>query len=127
VPVEEGVTSHVSLIGIAQALWQKGDLARAERIAQRACELAPDYEVGQMALSKMQLGKGDAASALQTLTSYLQRRPDSAGACQQATLILQRIGCADQAKRMGRRAADLLNKKGAVDEAARMERILAAI
>ena len=127
VPVEEGVTSHVSIIGIAQALWQKGDHVRARRLAQRACELAPDYEVGQMALSKMQLAAGDAAAALQTLTNYLQRRPDSAGACQQATLILQRIGCGDQAKRMGRRAADLLHKRGAADEAARMERILAAI
>ena len=126
-PVEEGVTSHVSIIGIAQALWQKGDHVRARRRAQRACELAPDYEVGQMALSKMQLAAGDAAAALQTLTNYLQRRPDSAGACQQATLILQRIGCGDQAKRMGRRAADLLHKRGAADEAARMERILAAI
>ncbi len=126
VPVEEGVTGHVALIGIAQALWQKGDAVRGRRLAERACELAPDYEVGQMALSKMQLAAGDPAAALHTLTDYLQRRPDSVGAMQQATLILQRIGCADQAKRMARRAAGLLEQKGATDEAARMKRILAA-
>lgn len=126
VPVEEGVTGHVALVGIAQALWQKGDAVRARRLAERACELAPDYEVGQMALSKMQLAAGDPAAALQTLTHYLQRRPESVGAMQQATLILQRIGCADQAKRMARRAVDLLEQKGATGEAARMKRILAA-
>ena len=126
VPIQDGITGHVALIGIAQALWQKGDMVRSQRLAQRAVEIAPDYEVGQMVLSKLQLAAGDAASALQTMTTYLKQKPDSAGACQQTTLILQRLGCVDQAQKMGRRAIDLLTKSGATDEVAHMERILAA-
>ena len=75
----------------------------------------------------MQLAQGDVGAALGTLTTYLTRNPASPGACQQTTLILQRLGHADQARQMGRRAIELLNEKGATDEAARMERILAAI
>lgn len=127
VPIEDGITGHVSLIGIAQALWQKGDAVRAQRLARRAIEIAPGYELASMALSKMQLAAGDVGAALATLSSYLARNPESPGACQQTTLILQRLGHADQAKKMGRRAIELLNGKGATDEAARMERILAAI
>ena len=126
VPIEEGITGHVSLVGIAQAMAQKGDHVRALRLLQRAVELAPDYEVGQMALSKLQLCAGDPAAALQTMTRHLQRRPDSVGACQQAALILQRLGCAEQARKMGRRAAELLRRRGNAAEAERMERILAA-
>ncbi|MEQ1630758.1 MAG: glycosyltransferase [Planctomycetota bacterium] len=127
VPIQEGITGHVSLLGIAQALWQKGDIVGSRRLAQRAIELAPDFELGHMVLSKLQLAAGDAAAALQTLTTYLREKPDSAGACQQTTLILQRLGCVVEAQKMGRRAIDLLTKNGATDEAARMERILAAV
>jgi tetratricopeptide (TPR) repeat protein len=127
VPIQEGITGHVSLLGIAQALALTGDLARSRRLAERARELAPDYEVGAMVLSKLQLRAGDAVAALRTLTGYLAAHPDSAGACQQTTLILQQLGCVEQARRMGARALGLLQRNGADREAARMQEILAAL
>ena len=127
VPIQDGITAHVSLLGIAQALALKGELQRASRLAERAVAMAPDYEVGPMVLSKLQLRLGDPAEALRTLTAFLTVRPDSPGVCQQATLILQRIGCVDQARRMGNRALALLQRNGADREAAHMQEILAAM
>jgi tetratricopeptide (TPR) repeat protein len=127
VPIQEGITGHVSLLGIAQALTLLGDVERSRRLAERAVAMAPGYEVGAMVLSKLQLTSGDAAGALQTLTGYLAAHPDAAGVCQQTTLILQRLGCVDQARRMGARALELLQQNGADREAARMQEILAAL
>ncbi|MGE3171691.1 MAG: glycosyltransferase [Planctomycetota bacterium] len=127
VPIQDGITGHVSLLGIAQALAQKGQLERSQRLAEHAVALAPDYEVAHMVLSKVQLVRGDARAALQTLTNYLAAHPESAGACQQTTLVLQRLGCTDQARRMAARAVDLLRRGGQSREVARMEEILAAL
>lgn len=127
VPIQDGITGHVSLLGIAQAMAQKGDLQRSRRLAERAVASAPDYEVGHMVLSKLQLRLGEPDRALRTLTEYLAAHPESPGACQQTTLILQRLGCADQARRMGNRAVQLLRKNGADHEAARMQEMLAAM
>ena len=127
VPIQDGITAHVSLLGIAQALALKGELRRGRRLAERAVAMAPDYEVGHLVLSKLQLQLGDAGKALRTLTAYLAERPDSPGVCQQATLILQRIGQKDQARRMGDHALALLRRNGAASEAAHMQEILAAM
>ncbi len=127
VPIQDGITGHVSLLGIAQALALKGDLVRSRRLAERAVAMVPDYEVGHMVLSKLQLRLGDVPAALRTLTTYLTDHPDSPGVCQQTTLILQRLGCVDQARRVGQRAVQLLRKTGADHEAARMQDILAAM
>ena len=126
VPIQEGITSHVSLIGIAQALMQKGDFERGKRLLSRALELAADDEVGHLVLSRMELESGDPGAALQTLTSLLARRPDSAGACQQAAWILRQLGRTNQARRLGAHALELLRKRGGGHGVERMETLLAA-
>jgi tetratricopeptide (TPR) repeat protein len=127
VPIQEGITSHVSLAGIAQAWLQKGDFARAQRLLEQAISLEPRYEVSHLVLSRLHLVRGDALAALRILTAFLAAHPDSPGACQQTTLILQRLGLKDQARRMGNRALDLLQERALDHEAAEMKRILAAI
>lgn len=127
VPIQDGITGHVSYAGIAQALLQKGSVERARRLLEHAIALAPAYEPAQLLLSNMHLQAGDPLAALRTLTEFLTRHPDSAGACQQITLILHRLGHRSQARRMGERAVALLRASAADHEAARMEEILAAI
>lgn len=127
VPIQEGITGHVALTGIAQAWLQKGELARARRLLEQALSMAEDYEVAHLALSRLWLQQGCAQEALGTLTGLLARRPDAAGACQQATLILQQLGCTDQARRMGEHALGILRSNGDEHEAARMEEYLAAL
>jgi len=61
------------------------------------------------------------------LTRFLAAHPRSAGACQQTTLILHRLGQRAAAQRMGRHAVALL-QEGALDhEAEAMEKFLAAL
>jgi Tfp pilus assembly protein PilF len=108
-------------------LLQKGSIERARRLLEHAIAIAPAYEPAQLLLSNMLLQTGDPLAALRTLTEFLARHPDSAGACQQITLILHRLGHRSQARRMGERAVALLRASAADHEAARMEQILAAI
>jgi hypothetical protein len=61
------------------------------------------------------------------LTTFLAAHPDSPGACQQTTLILQRLGQTAAAKRMGRHAVQLLEARALDHEAAAMTQILAAM
>jgi tetratricopeptide (TPR) repeat protein len=127
VPIQDGITGHVSLAGIAQGLLQKGDAGRAQRLVERAIALQPAYEPSHLLLSRLFLQRGDAGRALAVLTGFLAAHPDAPGACQQTTLILHRLGHRQQARRMGARAVALLRAGAADHEAARMEQYLAAL
>jgi tetratricopeptide (TPR) repeat protein len=125
VPIQDGITSHVSLAGIAQAWLQMGDIDRAQRLLERAIALEPSYEVAQLALSKLWLQRGDLGRALGVLTTFLSAHPDSPGACQQTTLLLHRLGHLAQAKRMGQQAVSLLEARALDHEAAALRKFLA--
>ena len=127
VPIQDGITGHVSLVGIAQAFQLRGELDRAQRLLTQAIALEPAYEVAHLALSRLWLQRGDLPRALQVLTTFLAAHPDSPGACQQTTLILQRLGQTAAAKRMGRHAVQLLEARALDHEAAAMTQILAAM
>lgn len=127
VPIQEGITGHVSLVGIAQAWMLRGDLDRAEALLRQAIALEPAYEVAHLALSRLWLLRGDDRRALQVLADFLAVHPGSPGACQQTTLVLQRLGQVDAAKRMGRHAVQLLEARALDHEAAAMTRMLAAL
>ena len=127
VPIQEGITSYVSLTGIAQAWLLRGDTQRARRLLEQAIAIEPSYEVAQLVLSRLWLQQGDLGRALHVMTSYLAAHPDSPGACQQTTLILQRLGHKAEAKRMGQHAVRLLEARALDHEAAAMNEVLAAI
>lgn len=127
VPIQEGITGHVSLAGIAQAWMARGDVDRALPLLEQAIALEPSYEVAQLALSRLWLLRGDPARALGVLTKFLAAHPESPGACQQITLILQRLGEPAAAKRMARHAVQLLEARGLDHEAAAVQRQLAAM
>ncbi|MEZ6036277.1 MAG: glycosyltransferase [Planctomycetota bacterium] len=127
VPIQEGITSYVSLVGIAQAWLQRGDQVRARRLMEQAIAIAPDYEVAYLALSRLWLEAGDVARALSTLTSYLDEHPESPGACQQTMLILHRLGRTDAARQMGRHTVRLLEARALDHEAAAVNEILARL
>lgn len=127
VPIQDGITGHVSLAGIAQAWMLRGELDRALPLLEQAIALDPAYEPAQLALSRLWLQRGDTGKALRVLTTFLAAHPDSPGACQQTTLILQRLGQAATAKRMGRHAVKLLEARALDHEAAAMNQILAAM
>jgi len=125
VPIQEGITSYVSLVGIAQAWLQRGDRDRAHRMLEQAVALQPDYEVAHLALSKLWIASGDIGRALSVLTEFLARCPASPGACQQTMLILQRLGRSDAAREMGRHTVRLLRARSLDREAAAVNEILA--
>ncbi|MCA8976733.1 MAG: glycosyltransferase [Planctomycetes bacterium] len=127
VPIQEGITSYVSLAGIAQCLMQRGDRERARQLLEQAIAIEPGYEVAHLALSRLWLEGGDCQRALQVLTTFLAEFPDSPGACQQTTLILHRLGQTPQARRMGTHAVQLLEARALDHEAAEMNRFLAAM
>lgn len=127
VPIQDGITSYVSLCGIAQALLQKGEPERAERLLRQAIAIQPDYEVSHLVLSRLHLHRQQPQQALAVLTAYLERHPEAAGVCQQVTLILHHLGLADQARRMGSHALQILTRSGQDHEAEHMQRILAAL
>jgi len=127
VPIQDGITGHVSLAGIAQAHLLRKELDRAQRLLEQAIAIEPAYEVAHLALSRLWLTRGDVPRALQTLTTFLAAHPDSPGACQQTTLLLQRLGQTAAAKRMGRHAVQLLEARALDHEAAAMHQILAAM
>ena len=127
VPIQEGITSYVSLSGIAQAYLQKQDPARGERLLQQAIAIKPDYEVSHLVLSRLYLQQQEPQRALRVLTGFMSHHPDSPGVCQQAALILHHMGLSDQARRMGRHALQVLTANGQDHEVEHMQRILAAI
>jgi len=127
VPIQEGITSYVSLAGIAQAWMQRGELDRAQLLLEQAIAIEPGYEVATLALSRLCILRGENQRALRVLTAFLAAHPDSPGACQQTTLILHRLGLSAQAKRMGRHAVSLLEARALDHEAAAMNKILATI
>ncbi len=127
VPIQEGITGHVSLAGIAQAWMGRGELERAAPLLEQSIALEPTYEVAQLALSRLCLLRGDNTRALRVLTTFLAAHPDSPGACQQITLILQRLGETAAAKRMGKHAVQLLEARDLGHEAASMTKMLAAM
>ncbi len=127
VPIQEGITSYVSLAGIAQAWMQRGDFERARRLLEQAIAMEPSYEVAHLALSRLALQRGDNGEAVRILTTFLAVHPDSPGACQQLTLILQRLGRKAEAKRMGGHAVQLLRARALDHEAAAMDQILASL
>lgn len=126
VPIQEGITGHVSLVGIAQAFLLRGRSERAKALLQQAIAMEPTYEVAHLALSKVLLVTGDVGGAMTTLTNFLAAHPDSPGACQQLALILQRVGQREAAQRIGRRAVQLLEARSLDHEAKAMDRLLAA-
>lgn len=127
VPIQEGITGHVSLAGIAQAHLLRGDFDRAERLLERAIALEPDYEVAHLALSRLWLVRGDSGRSLRVLTDFLARHPDATGACQQTMLILQRLGRTTAARRMGDHTVRLLETRSQEREAAAVREILATL
>lgn len=127
VPIQEGITSYVSLTGIAQAWLSRGEFDRARQLLDQAIALQPDYEVAYLALSNLWLQQGDAQQALQVLTRFLGDHPDSPGAVQQTTLILHRLGQKAEARRLGEHAVQMLEARALDHEAAEMNRFLAAI
>lgn len=127
VPIQEGITSYVSLTGIAQAWLLRGDYDRARRLLEQAIGIEPGYEVAHLVLSRLYLQRGDAQRALQVMTRFLAAHPDSPGACQQTTLILHRIGRTTEAKRLGAHAVRLLEERALDHEAAAMSELLATI
>jgi tetratricopeptide (TPR) repeat protein len=127
VPIQEGITGHVSVAGIAQAFMLRGELDRALPLLEHVVATVPAYEVAHLALSRLWLFRGDAARALAVLTAFVAAHPDSPGACQQITLILRQLGQTAAAKRMGERAVRLLEERALDHEAAAMSRLLAAM
>lgn len=127
VPIQEGITSYVSLAGIAQAWLVRGDRVRAQRMLEQAVAIEPSYEVAFMALSRLWLEIGDNQRALNVLTDYLADYPGSAGACQQTMLILQRLGHTDAAREMGQHAVRLLEARCLEREAAAVQDLLATL
>lgn len=127
VPVQEGITSFVSLTGIAQAWLQRGDRVRARRLLNQAIAIEPSYEVAFLLLSRMYLEDGDYEHALNVLTGFLAGHPDSPGACQQTMLILQRLGQKDAARKMGQHAVRLLEARCLDREATAVNDLLAKI
>ncbi|MCC6672107.1 MAG: glycosyltransferase [Planctomycetes bacterium] len=121
VPIQDGITSYVALAGIANARLAMGDRAGAHRLLEQAIALKPEYEPAVLARSRMALEEGDPAAALRVLTQLVAVKPDSVGACQQAYLILARIGLVDQALGMGRRALTLLEQGAHHAEARRLQ------
>ncbi len=109
VPIQEGVTSYVALAGIAQAYLRLGDRRRAQELVAQARALRPDFEVTTLLMSNLFLQDGEPGRALSVLTEHLEHNPDCAGVCQQAAVILSRLGCVDQARSMGQRAVRLLD------------------
>ncbi|MEZ5966920.1 MAG: glycosyltransferase [Planctomycetota bacterium] len=127
VPVQEGLTSYVSLTGMAQAYLRLGDHARARELLEAARAAHPDYEVTALALSSLYVQSDEPGLALQVLTKHLERNPDSAGACQQAAVILSRLGCVDQARALGQRAVKLLERAQLGNEAERTRELVASL
>jgi tetratricopeptide (TPR) repeat protein len=127
VPVQEGITGHVSLCGIAQARLMRGDFRSAERLLRQAISLEPGFEGAHLAMSKLWLLQGEVAKALTVLTDYLATHPEAPGACQQVTVLLQKLGQKDAARRMGRHALQVLQQKRLVADATAMQEILAAL
>jgi tetratricopeptide (TPR) repeat protein len=127
VPIQDGITSYVSLAGIAQAWLLRGDMPRAQRLLEQAIAIEPGYEVAHLALSRLCFQRGDNGRALSVLTDFLAAHPGSPGACQQVTLILHRLGRTTEAKRMGEHAVRLLEARALDHEAAAMQRTLAAM
>jgi tetratricopeptide (TPR) repeat protein len=127
VPIQEGITGHVSFAGIAQAWLQKGHHEKARRMLEHARALCPSYDVTAMALSKLQFQLGEFGASVRTLTDFLTEHPSSAGACQQATLILAKLGMVEQARAMGGRAIALLEESAQLNEARKLKESVAAL
>jgi Tfp pilus assembly protein PilF len=111
VPIQEGITSHVSITGMAQCYLQKGQRERARRLLAQSIRLAPGYEVSTLLLSRVHLDHGDPRAALTCLTEFLERYPDSPGVCQQAALFMKELGYTLEARAMAQRAIDLLESQ----------------
>ena len=127
VPIQEGITSYVSLTGIAQAWLQRGDRARAKRLLEQAIAIEPSYEVAFLLLSRIHLEEQKYQLALNVLTDFLADHPDSPGVCQQTMLILHRLGQKEAARKMGRHAVRLLEARCLDREANELNQILIKI
>ncbi len=127
VPIQDGITSYVSLAGIAQAWLLRGDRVRAQRLLEQAIAIEPSYEVAHLVLSRLHVESGDIPRALGVLSTFLESHPDSPGACHQTTLLLHQIGRDDAARQMGRHTVRLLEERSLVEEAAAVNQLLAGI
>tara|TARA_R110002072_G_scaffold174303_4_gene329482 strand:- start:97022 stop:99490 length:2469 start_codon:yes stop_codon:yes gene_type:complete len=127
VPIQEGITSYVSLAGIAQAWLLRGDRERAVRLLEQAIAIEPSYEVAYLALSRLWLENNDSPRALSVLTDFLSGYPDSPGACQQTMLILHQLGQNDAARAMGQHTVRLLEARCLDREAAVVNDLLAKL
>ncbi|MCB9868978.1 MAG: glycosyltransferase [Planctomycetes bacterium] len=108
VPIQEGVTSYVSLTGIAHAHLLKGELVEADRLLRQSSRLAPDHEVTVLLRSRVLLERGDLAAALRLLLQHLERHPEATGVCQQAVLILEHTGHSADAASLAAKAEKLV-------------------
>jgi tetratricopeptide (TPR) repeat protein len=117
VPIQEGVTSYVSITGIAQAYLQKGLIDKARRLLEQSIRLAPSYEISTLILSRLHIERGDPNAALNVLTTFLGEHPESAGACQQTAAIMKELGFKKEADGMANQAIYLLESHSLTVEA----------
>jgi glycosyltransferase involved in cell wall biosynthesis len=127
VPIQDGITSYVSLTGIAQAWLHRGDRARAKRLLEQVTAIEPSYEVAFLLMSRIYLEAQEFQPALNVLTDFLADHPDSPGACQQAMLILHRIGQKEAARKIGKHAVRLLEARCLERQASELNEILIKI
>ena len=127
VPIQEGITGHVSITGMAQACLQKGDWAMARHLLERSIAMCPEWEVSILTLSRLHFHQRDFDRAVQVLTEYLAEHPNSAGACSQATVMLGKLGMTEQARAIGERAIVLLERSSCTADAQRMKETVAAL
>ena len=112
---------------VAQAHMQKGNRERALRLLEQSLRLEPRYDVTVLAISRWHLEGGDISTSLSVLTDYLTINPESAGACQQASMILAQLGMNEQARGMGEHAVRLLEKDSLNIEARQLRETLTAL
>ena len=121
VPIQEGITSYVSIAGIAHAYLQKGQINRAERLLRQSLEIEPSYEVAVLLLSRVGLEQRDPQKALRVLLDHLKKYPDAPGVCQQAALLMKELGLSQEAEGMANTAISLLENQSLESEAKQLK------
>ncbi|MFQ5504296.1 MAG: glycosyltransferase [Planctomycetota bacterium] len=112
VPIQEGITSWVSLTGMAQCWLGLGDPDRAEDLLSLAIHEKPDWEVSHLVLSGAKVGRGDLQAALEVLMGYLSEHGESGSIRFQGGMVLEQMG-------LWHRAGEWYDKalqEGTVDE-----------
>lgn len=112
VPVQEGITSWIALVGMASCWIGKGNLERARELLGRAMDAAPEEAVPHLVLSGLEIRNGKPREALEILIRYLEAWGEHGPVRLQGGLILARLGLVDQARAWLAKALEA----GGVDE-----------